>query len=148
MILEKQGNLFLFKHEAYAHGVSNLGRMHAGIAVDFRKKYPTMFKEYQTLCSKKELHPGNIFFYREADNIPVFNLITQDSLSEARVDFLEEAIRRMYTKAIELKITDIAMPAIGCGRGHLNFSQLLDALHPFKSDSRFHITIYINQDTR
>ena len=63
MIIRAEGNLFDYEHQAYAHGVSNLGRMGKGIAATFKELYPEMFQEYRNLCHKKLLEPGQIFFY-------------------------------------------------------------------------------------
>ena len=50
MLLKGEGDMFDFNHQAYAQGVSNLGFMGRGIAVDFKNRYPQMFREYKELC--------------------------------------------------------------------------------------------------
>ena len=143
MIIQNDGDLFEHEHQAYAHGVSNLGIMNRGIATKFKKVYPQMFKDYKQLCQKKTLNPGDCFFYNSLEDLPsVFNLLTQDNIFQAGKFFLEESIKEMYITSCEKGITDIAMPEIGCGLGNLEISDLIESLQPFVNDSKHHVTIY------
>ncbi len=143
MIVREKGDLFANQHEAYAHGVSNLGKMGKGIAVKFKKMYPEMFQIYRSLCHEDELKPGDSYFFRADDGRPsVFNLVTQDSLKEAQAVYLEESIEKMYVQARQEDITDIAMPMIGCGLGKLSVDRLIGALNAFARDSYHHVTVY------
>lgn len=143
MLVQKQGNLLEFIHQAYAHGVSNKGTMGKGIARQFAAIYPQMYKQYKSLCLKQELRPGDCFFYESKDERPsVFNLITQDNLVRASIDYLRQSVRTMHSIAISRGIFDIAMPEIGCGLGKLRLDDLIDSLQPFINDSKHHVTIY------
>ena len=144
MIIRNEGNLFDNFHQAYAHGVSNLGIMGRGIALEFKERYPEMFEEYRVRCNNGILKPGECFFYHgDIIDLPsVFNLVTQDNIFQAQQEFLEKGIKEMYMTACEKGITDIAMPEIGCGLGNLHINDLIESLSPFIEDSRHHITIY------
>jgi len=143
MIVIREGNLFGYEHQAYAHGVNSRGRMDAGIAVDFKRRYPKMFRQYKTACLDGILKPGDIFFYRaENDEPDVYNLVTQRSLKRAREEFLEEAIKKMYIHSKRHDITDIAMPEIGCGLGGIDPVFLKDTINKYFGMSNTYITIY------
>jgi O-acetyl-ADP-ribose deacetylase (regulator of RNase III) len=144
MIIHNEGDLFEHVHQAYAHGVSNLGIMGKGIAIKFKEIYPNMFKTYKSLCHKEILKPGDCLFYQSIkEDLPsVFNLVTQDNIFQAKAEFLNISIREMYVTSREKGITDIAMPEIGCGLGSLNLDDLISCLQPFVEDSKHHITIY------
>jgi len=49
-----------------AHGVSCAGRMGAGIALEFRRRFPEMFQEYRRRCYKKRLQPGDLFLWKQS----------------------------------------------------------------------------------
>jgi O-acetyl-ADP-ribose deacetylase (regulator of RNase III) len=143
MLLQRNGNIFEYEHEAYAQGVSNTGKMGSGIATEFKKRYPLMFEQYKELCRKKELKPGDCFFYEKRNEFPaVFNLVTQDNLLCASISYLENSIEKMHHIALDRKIYDIAIPKIGCSLGNLKLDELIRSLRPFTRDSRHHITIY------
>ena len=47
----KEGDIFSLKGvSSYAHGCNCAGAMGKGIALQFRNRYPAMYKEYKLLC--------------------------------------------------------------------------------------------------
>lgn len=129
------GDLFANEHnaQAFAHGVNCVGVMGAGIAKEFRWRYLIMYREYLALCMKREcgLMPGEVFVWRSISPKPqqpvdtVFNLCTQDGTGpRARYDWLEESLDQMLVKATDIGVTSIAMPAIGCGIGGLEWKRV------------------------
>ena len=65
----------------YAHGCNCAGAMGKGIALQFRKKYPQMYKQYKTLCREGRFGIGEIFIYQYDDGV-IFNLGTQRTWKE------------------------------------------------------------------
>ncbi len=141
MLIKVTGNLFDFEHQAYAQGVTPLGIMNVGIAVEFKKRFPEMFRKYKQICQKGLLSTGNIQVYREGDQI-IFNLVTQATIIQAEARYLDESVETMYTFSKQNGINDIAMPQIGCGIGHLTVSDLERALQPFINDTATNVTVY------
>ena len=52
------GDVFLSRADALAQGVTCEGRRGAGIAREFRARYPEMYDEYRKLRRLRELRPG------------------------------------------------------------------------------------------
>lgn len=80
------GDLFLSQAQTLAHGVNCRGRMGAGIDVEFRRRFPKMYKEYRQRCNRDELRPGDLFLWKESTPW-VLNLATPDRTSGARAGF-------------------------------------------------------------
>lgn len=59
---EIRGNIFNSKAQAIVNTVNCVGIMGKGIALEFRRRYPKMFEQYQSICKKGELQPGQILF--------------------------------------------------------------------------------------
>lgn len=146
MIVIRFGDIFKYEHQSLAHGVNALGKMGAGIAVEFRKRYPNMYRRYREKCKKHELKPGDLLFYRFHSLPDVFNLVTQKNLKAAREEYLEQAVQKLYMKAKKESITDIAMPEIGCGLGGLSPDFLRKTLNKYFNPSNINITVYQQQD--
>ena len=53
MIEFKKGNIFTTECEVIVNTVNCSGVMGAGIAYEFRLRYPDMFYKYKELCDKK-----------------------------------------------------------------------------------------------
>jgi len=75
MIVERTGDLFSSDCPALRHGVDAFGSMGAGIAVEFRRRWPAMAEAYRQACRAGQLQPGGIFVYQAADRLLV-NLAT------------------------------------------------------------------------
>ena len=127
---------------AFGHGVSTLGRMHAGIAVGFRQRFPEMYRAYRKKCFKRELAGGDIFIWPAQHGMPtVFNLITQDTLEYARPKYLEESFERMFYHADRMGIKVVVVPLIGCGYGKLTRQHLIEAADSFIKSASLHLLV-------
>jgi O-acetyl-ADP-ribose deacetylase (regulator of RNase III) len=112
------GDLFLSGAQTLAHGVNCRGRMGAGIAVEFKRQYPTMSQEYRRRCRVGDLQPGEIFLWRGPDRW-ILNLATQDSLCGTRLQYVVSALRNVASAHERVGIQSIAMPQIASGLGGL-----------------------------
>lgn len=131
-----KGDLFDLDHQfdALAQGVNTKGIMGAGIAVEFKRRFPIMYVNYTAICSEfgssltglmqthfthQEIGPdltGDIE-YRETH---IYNLFTQEFPGRnAQYQYLESAAILMRLHAEENHIQRIGMPWIGAGIGGL-----------------------------
>jgi len=118
------GDIFInrFNAQAVAHGCNIQGVMGAGIAVQFKKRYPEMFKVYRQMCQEQCITVGDCFWWEEKDKPIVFNLMTQPDCGGATYDGIRESLLEMRKIATKKpRITSIAMPKIGAGLGGLNW---------------------------
>lgn len=119
MIIYRQGDLLASGLPALAHGCNCRGVMGAGIAAQFRAKFPGMYAEYRQLCKAGQLHPGATMRWQEP-GVTIWNLMTQlDPGRGASTDAIRIALDHMVTQAQGLGITEIGLPWIGCGIGGL-----------------------------
>lgn len=122
----------IFKIEGvnnYAHGCNCAGAMGKGIALVFRAKYPQMYNKYKELCKNGGFTPGRVMAYPTGGGLSksgvVFNLGTQSSWKTgARLEYIQDSLEVMVGMALDLKITKIAMPAIGAGLGGLKWDDV------------------------
>ena len=92
MIVERTGDLFTADCPALGHGVNTLGSMGAGIAVEFRRRWPAMYDAYREECRSGRLQPGGIFVYQAPDRL-IVNLATQRRLDRraAQLEWVRQA---------------------------------------------------------
>jgi O-acetyl-ADP-ribose deacetylase (regulator of RNase III) len=149
------GDLFanIVSAEAFAHGCNCQGSMGAGIAVEFKRRYPAMFEIYRAMCKAdpRQLHPGDCFFWRSTDDQPhVFNLATQEHYwrSRATYDAVRAALNAMRQRADTEGVTSIAMPRIGAGHGGLSWKKvraIIDEVFGDWNGSLYVYGIYVQQ---
>ncbi|WP_146652666.1 macro domain-containing protein [Labilithrix luteola] len=102
--------------KAFAHGVNCAGRMEAGIAVAFKKRWPAMFEAYAKKCEEGTLQPGDVFVWKEGDQV-VFNLaIAQEETAKPKLNALVTALGKTIELAKADGIEKIAMPRLGAAK--------------------------------
>lgn len=125
----RDGDLFKSGFTALAHGVNCRGLMGAGIAREFRRKWPGMFNEYSYLCRKDRLKPGMIHAWRSDGGMVVYNLATQDQPGRhATLGAVRESVKAMTDHAGFHGIAEIGMPRIGAGIGGLRWPDVADVV--------------------
>jgi O-acetyl-ADP-ribose deacetylase (regulator of RNase III) len=136
MIIWETGDLFTCGIPDIAHGVNCAGVMGAGIAVQFRNRYPLMYESYRRRCLKHGgMIPGDVMSWKHDDGRVIFNLATQPLPGpSAQPWMITAAVGRMITEAHhDSGIARVAMPLIGCGIGGLAQGDLFAALSPYQN---------------
>src|ERR1700678_3621437 len=90
------GDLFEVDAPAIGHGCNTEGAMGAGIAVEFKRRYPDMYKEYKRRCSSGAFSLGDVFVWETQARV-VYNLATQPRPGPSAS---VEAIQQSVTKAL------------------------------------------------
>ncbi|HEY5590250.1 MAG TPA: macro domain-containing protein [Paludibacter sp.] len=114
---EKKGNIFNTKAMAVVNTVNCVGVMGKGIALEFKLRYPEMFKEYQKICFEKRLRPGQILPYRKSTPW-ILNFAIKDNWKEpSKEEWVEETLSKFRNSYKQLGITSIAFPWMGAMNG-------------------------------
>jgi O-acetyl-ADP-ribose deacetylase (regulator of RNase III) len=112
---------------ALAHGVNCRGVMGAGIAPQFKRRWPAMFARYRTECQTGVLTLGGMMPWRDpTTGQVVYNLATQDRPGpHATLDAIRSSLALTVAHAATNGIPAIAMPRIGAGKGGLPWGDVL-----------------------
>ena len=122
--IEKKGNLFNSNAMAIVNTVNCVGAMGKGIALDFKLRYPEMFKEYQKICFKHILKPGQILPYTKSTPIILNFAIKDDWKDPSRVEWIEQTLQKFVDNYLSMGITSVAFPWIGAMNGGLPFETI------------------------
>lgn len=125
MLTEIHGDLFTLDIDALAHGVNCMGVMGAGIAVEFKQRWPVMFHRYRTACLNGTLRPGTCLPCAETSPRWIYCLATQPRPGPcAMLPAIEGAVSGMVRHARAANVRRIGMPYIGCGFGGLRWDEV------------------------
>lgn len=145
MIRRMFGDLFTSTAPALAQGCNCRGVMGAGIAKQFRDKWPAMYGAYQARCESRRFTPGDVMLWEppRTGQPYIFNLATQlDTGADARMWAIAASVGRMVQLATSgYGFKQIAMPAIGTGIGGLTKGDLYKALAPY-DDAPVDLLVY------
>lgn len=121
----RTGDLFASDDlDALAHGCNCAGAMGKGIAVEFKRRWPDMYREYRARCLDGRLPLGDLFAWQEP-GLTIYNLGTQPHWRRpAELPAIDSAVRKMLRHASENGVRTIGMPQIGAGLGRLNWEDI------------------------
>ena len=69
----KIGNIFDSDCKAIVNTVNCVGVMGKGIALEFKKKCPEMYRDYSKKCDSGEVHPGIPYVFQNSDGVQIIN---------------------------------------------------------------------------
>lgn len=137
------GNIFDSKCSTLVNTVNCVGVMGKGIALDFKKKYPSMFDEYQKLCKDGRVKPGQPYLYRDLTGISIINFPTKDNWrSPSKFSYITKGLKWFRQSYRKLGITSIAFPPLGCGNGGLSWDDIGPEMYRALKDLPIEIEIY------
>lgn len=141
----KQGDIFKSSCQVIANPINCVGVMGGGLALAFKKKFPKHFETYKKMCQNGEIKVGELYVVDGDEKHKILLFPTKihwrnPSLMEYVVDglkFLAENYEKMDIKSI-------AIPAIGCGLGGLNWEDVKEQITSVLSelDNKIEIEIY------
>ena len=111
--------------------VNCVGVAGRGLALEFKKKYPGNFKYYRDLCSTGRVHIGKICSHARIGQKPkyIWNVPTKlDWSKPSKIEYIEKAGKAIATAVGVLGIKSIAIPALGCGCGQLDWTIVKELL--------------------
>jgi len=121
MIYHRSGNILETQAEAIVNPVNCVGVMGKGLAKEFKSKYPDNFVFYKQECENGNVIPGRMCVFKTADkyviNFPTKNHWRDKSKTADIASGLEDLVKVVKTNNIK----SIAIPAIGCGLGGLEW---------------------------
>jgi len=123
--------------------VNCVGTMGAGLAKGAAKKFPQQEKAYKQYCTSKELRIGVIKICS-----PLIFFPTKDNWrNPSELVFISnglDALRRLYS-ASKGRLGSIAIPALGCGLGGLEWSLVKPLIEKYLGDLDIYVEVYVPQ---
>ena len=144
MLIYVECNLFQSSANVLVNPVNTVGVMGKGIAKDFKRIYPEMFREYQLLCKNKQFSVGQLFLYKTSDKW-ILNFPTKTTWrGKSRIEYIEAGLEKFVATYQANEITSIAFPQLGCGHGGLDWeNQVRPIMERYLKDLSIMIYIHI-----
>jgi O-acetyl-ADP-ribose deacetylase (regulator of RNase III)/uncharacterized protein YwgA len=116
------GDLFESKAQTIVNTVNCVGIMGKGIALEFKKRFPDMFRDYVKRCEAKQVRLGKPYLFKRLFPPWVLNFPTKNHWrSVAHLQDIVEGLRYVKQHYQEWGITSMALPSLGCGNGQLEW---------------------------
>lgn len=138
------GNLFESPAKVLVNTVNTVGVMGKGIAKEFKRIYPEMFRQYQALCEARLFDVGQLWLYKTPHKW-ILNFPTKRHWRQpSKVEYIEAGLKKFVETYSEKGITSIAFPMLGCGNGELDWeTQVRPLMESYLKNELVDVFVYL-----
>jgi O-acetyl-ADP-ribose deacetylase (regulator of RNase III) len=120
--LVEQGDLFQSEAQTITNAVNCVGVMGKGVALEFKKRFPAMYADYVRRCAEGRVRLGHPYLYRQTELPWILNFPTKGHWRDpSRLVDIVAGLEYLESHYREWGITSLAVPALGCGLGGLEW---------------------------
>jgi O-acetyl-ADP-ribose deacetylase (regulator of RNase III) len=113
-------SVFNVDAQVIVNAVNTVGVMGAGLALEFKLRYPNMYQDYYERCAKGQVELGKPYLYENVLNFP-----TKDHWkTPSKTEWIDQGLHHFVRNYENLGIKSIAFPKLGCGRGGLDWVKI------------------------
>ena len=147
MIKYIKGNIFESSAQAIVNTVNTVGVMGKGIALQFKKAFPTNYKAYLDACKKNEIRIGKLFVCKDSNMLYgeklIINFPTKtDWRKPSEYEYIKKGLDNLIEIISEYNIKSIAIPPLGSGNGGLEWVKVKKIIDEKLQNIDIHIFIY------
>lgn len=151
MITEARGNLLTADVEALVNTVNTVGIMGKGIALQFKRAYPAMFKDYTRAVKRGDVRLGRMHVWpTQSMTGPryIINFPTKGHWrSNSRIGDIERGLSHLAEVLRELQVSSIAVPPLGCGHGGLDWAVVEPLIRQALASVDIDVRLYAPEST-
>ena len=137
------GDILKSKAQTLVNTVNCVGIMGKGIALEFKNRFPDMFKDYLQRCERKEIHLGVSYLYKSLFGPQIVNFPTKDHWkSVSKVSDIKKGLDYLVKNYRQWGITSIAIPPLGCGNGQLDWKTVGPLIYSVAKQMDIPVEIY------
>lgn len=134
--LDSKKDIFNSNCDAYVIPVSLIKCMNEGIAQDFKEEFPENARKYNQLSVLGETAIGKIYAHEvtkkeneDYEGLILFNFpIKSHPKWSSNIDYIEKGLEELVEYIIDYELKSIALPALGCDHGGLNWEPVKSLL--------------------
>jgi O-acetyl-ADP-ribose deacetylase (regulator of RNase III) len=121
----RKGDLFESGAQTLVNTVNTVGVMGKGVALEFKRRFPEMFADYQRRCQAGDVRLGEPYLWRGLVEPWVINFPTKDHWrSVSKLADIERGLVYLAEHIAEWSVTSLAVPPLGAGSGGLDWATI------------------------
>ncbi len=104
-----------------ANTVNTKGVMGAGLALEFRLRFPSYFDNYRERCSRERPLPGSAWIFQEENSAKIISLfVKEDWKMPSKISWIRSSLKRAEEIITENNFERVAFPLAGAGKGGID----------------------------
>lgn len=141
------GDIFQSKMQTWVNPINCCGSMGSGLAWTFRRYFGDMYWDYKGRCARKEVAVGEPYLYRRVVNPWVLNFPTKYHwLNGSSLTCIAHGLCHLELNYKDWGIESLAVPALGCGLGGLDWMDVKPLLVRSLSKLEIPVELYEPMD--
>lgn len=144
MLTYLRGDLLSSPAQVQVNTVNVVGVMGKGIALQFKNKYPEMFKSYRQICEKHLFDVGNLYLWKSSKKWVLLFPTKKHWRNPSKIEYIESGLKKFVENYDRLGIESIAFPKLGCGNGNLDWNIVKPIMKKYLKPLPINIYIYID----
>lgn len=144
IVWEGVGNIFDSKMQTLVNPVNTFGAMGKGLALQFKKRYPEYYEAYRRACTRRVFQIEKCFVYNFEDrDQKIYSFPTKSHWCRpSRWEWIDAGLQHLAENLERYGITGLAVPALGCGEGGLEWDVVQDLLYKYCEPMPIDVEIY------
>lgn len=148
MITYTTGDLLADNASAIVNTVNTVGAMGKGIALQFREAFPENYDQYRRACRNGKLRIGGLLAVWDCNLLYgerlIINLPTKTHWRlPSEYSYIDMGLIALRNFIIAKRLTSLALPALGCGNGGLDWNVVRPMMETHLKDLGCAITVYL-----
>jgi len=136
------GDIFTSYAQTLVNPVNTVGVMGAGLARAFKDRYPEMYQAYREACAKGLLAIGSLQLFQAHDHW-IINFPTKVHYRDpSELPYIAHGLCAIRQKHESWGIEALAIPALGCGLGGLQWSDVYSLIVQYLGDLPLSVLVY------
>jgi O-acetyl-ADP-ribose deacetylase (regulator of RNase III) len=146
MIKYYDGTVFNTPAKTIVNTVNCVGVMGAGIALEFKLRFPKMYEDYKNKCNKNLVRVGRPYIYSHSENLWILNFPTKKHWrNKSEIDWIEKGLEYFSNNYSKVNINSAAFPKLGTNNGGLNWKDVKKLMEKYLSNLDIDIYICLNE---
>ncbi len=141
-LIYRRTSIFDSPAQTLVNTVNCVGVMGKGLAKEFKKRDPEMFRAYKRLCDEKQIQPGVLWLWRGSDHWTLNFPTKIHWRNPSQLEWIEAGLKKFVDRYESTGIREISFPRLGCGNGDLDWSEVKPLMEHYLSKVRSPVFIH------
>jgi O-acetyl-ADP-ribose deacetylase (regulator of RNase III) len=147
MIEYSSTSVFNVSAQTIVNTVNCKGVMGAGLALEFKMRFPEMYADYIKRCERNEIQPGVLSIYRGYGRPWILNFPTKRHWKKpSQYQWIEMGLACFRDTYAQEGITSVAFPKLGSRNGKLDWNQVQAIMEHSLHDLPIRTVICLDQE--
>ncbi len=143
MIETVQTDIFQSQASTLVNPVNTKGVMGAGLALEFKKRFPGMFVEYQQACRNGSLAIGKLVLHHTSPKKIISFPTKGDWRQGSKLEYIEKGLLDLVNNYKIWKLNSIAFPKLGCGLGGLSWFDVQNLIVKYLQSTELYVVLHV-----